>query len=68
MARPRASPFKASPGPDVVVMARSPAKEAPMADDNSGNFILCLKGLYTEMLVLHQFVQNIGGRGNRVRS
>ena len=32
MARPIASPFNANPGPEVVVMAKSPANEAPIAE------------------------------------
>ena len=32
MAKPIASPFNAKPGPDVVVIAKSPANEAPIAD------------------------------------
>ena len=31
-AKPMASPFKATPGPLVVVKARSPANEAPIAE------------------------------------
>ena len=31
-ARPRASPLSAIPGPEVVVIAKSPVYEAPIAD------------------------------------
>ena len=33
MARPKASPFRAIPGPELVVKLRAPAKEAPIEEE-----------------------------------
>ncbi len=63
-----ASPFSASPGPEVLVQASLPAKEAPMADADTRNLILGLKSNGSQMLALGNLLQDLGGRGNGIGS
>ena len=65
-ASPIASVFSAMPGPEVVVTPRWPAKEAPMRGADAGDLVLGLEGGDAEALVPGQFVQDVGGRGDRV--
>ncbi len=59
--------LSATPGPLVVVTPRWPANDGAERHADRGDLVLGLHGADPEVLVLGEFVEDVAGRGDRVR-
>jgi hypothetical protein len=67
-ARPMVSALSSMPGPDVDVTASEPPNEAPERRADGRDLVLGLERADAEPLVPGQLVQDVRGRGDRVRA
>ena len=67
-ASPIVSDFSATPGPEVVVTASEPPKAAPSAAPIPAISSSAWKVRTPKFLCRRQLVQDVGGRGDRVRA
>ena len=67
-ARPMASDLRAMPGPELAVRPMRPAVARPDGRPDGRDLVLRLEGLDPERLVARQLVEDVAGRGDRVRA
>src|ERR1700749_1569911 len=66
-ARPTGSILRMMPGPELGVPER-PAKRRPQLRADRADLVLGVERPHPELLVLRQLMQDVGGRGERVRA
>ena len=66
MANPIVSDLRSSPGPLVVVTPSAPAERGAEGCADAGDLVLGLEGADAELLAAAQFVEDVGGRRDRV--